>query len=667
MKIAIFNPFIDKFSAETELSKRIYIAASNLGWETLESGSSFEVKTYKPDFVLMLHFNTPKLFEFPTYGCMWNPPIFFEKYGDAIGKPDVPINNILSYDAYLSSGGTIDSWIEDNIKPTNKIYFTVPFYTSCNKRLFSPPSLTDTKLVYIGTNWDGFRFKRLFKHLDSYSFMQVYGAESGWEFLKNSYQGSLPFDGSSVLEVLNKAGVGLCLHKKEHCDAEVPSMRIFEIVASGAVAICAEHPFIRETFGNTVFYLNNDLNARETCEQIAEYMSWIGSNPQQALEMAHAAHSIFNSKLSLESLLNNISSLHNKVVEQKGFQNRYSKENSINESRHESPQKNIQFIVRVGGRDSQILKRCLDSIANQTYQYVSVIIVRFQTVAGLDELLQSYVNRMPIQVIDSPETGYRSTQIIDGVKALKSEYFAILDDDDVIYPNHIQHLVSLLENYPDVGVAYSGAIRIWESTKPDTQGVINARTSTLAHFKGFDIRQLANLNNFVVSNSFVARTSCICNAVPEDPNLSVAEDLFLLLTMSRQHLFKFSYEVTCEHYWSESSLGNISLEGGKPYQDKIWSLDGEKILRMFWNKSFIFNIDNSQRCKSEYSFKTVSDMYLFQSPKVSIPLGVDEIKLPLSFLNVLRVIYLRLTGGGVDNPSPSFFAKSLIYIKRSFF
>jgi glycosyltransferase involved in cell wall biosynthesis len=664
MKISIFNPFIDKFSAETEISKRISIAAQNLGWKIQETSSPNEVNEFNPDFVLMLHFNTPKLFGFPTYGCMWNPPVFFRKYGDAIGQPETPIKNILSYDAYLSSGGEIDSWLNETLQNTRKTYFTAPFYTSCNKRSYTPPDLVNPCLTYIGTNWDGFRFKQLFKNLDFYEFMKVYGPQSGWKFLKKSYKGSLPFDGTSVLDTLNESGVGLCLHKKEHCNSEIPSMRIFEIVSSGAVAICGEHPFIRKNFGDFVLYLEKNLNPKEQCEQISDYINWIGSNSKKALEMSRAAYEVFVNHLSLETLLENILPLHKNLVERKGFVS--IQQNNKNPYNEIHSQKRIQFIVRVGGRNLTLIKRSLDSIANQTYQYVSVIIVQYNEVSGLHDLLKKYENRMPIQVITSHATGFRSTQLYDGISNLNSDYFAILDDDDTIHPNHVYTLISHLEENPRIGVVYSGAIRVWESINNSNKSSLVTESLSLAHFESFDIRKIANLNNFISSNSFIARTSCLANISQEDPSFSVAEDLFLILNLAKKELLQFTYEVTCEHYWSESALENISLKDGKPYKNRIWVQEGERLLNLFWKDEFIYNVDNGQNIKSEYTSKKLLEMYSLKTPKISIPLDHNNVRLPISIFNILRFVYLKVTDGGLDNPTPNSFANLLIYVKRSF-
>jgi len=149
--------------------------------------------------------------------------------------------------------------------------------------------------------------------------MQVYGNENGWQYLTSSYKGALLFDGVAVVKTLNQAGVGLCLHRDEHCKAHIPSMRIFEIAASGAIAICDEHPFIQENFGDSVLYLSSNLNTDERLQQISEHLRWIKNNPKKALEMSREAHRIFVDNFSLEKLLLGLLPYHKQLIEKKGF------------------------------------------------------------------------------------------------------------------------------------------------------------------------------------------------------------------------------------------------------------------------------------------------------------------------------------------------------------
>jgi hypothetical protein len=577
MKVAVYNEFIGEISAETELSKRICLAAENLGWEAIEVGSSIEVKKFNPDFLLALHFRTPKLAGFPTYGCMWNPIDFFELYEKTGTKKEPIKENILTYDGYLSSSLQMDVWLEDLLYGTNKKYFISSFYTSCHQINYQPPNLDNSHLVYIGTNWDGSRFQELFQYLDTKEYMEIYGPQNAWTYLNKSYKGSIPFDGVSVLKTLNKAGIGLCLHKEEHVKSAIPSMRIFEIVSSGALAICEEHPFIQEAFGDSVFYIDSKLSPSEKSNQISRYVWWIRNNQKEALQMSARAYKIFMEKYSLENLLLGIVPHHQKLIKEKGFVSRESIQ--INDKR-------VEIIVRVGGRPVDFLKRCLDSIVNQTYNNIRVIIVKYQELENLDNLLAQYQEKISIKLIESEFSGFRSTQLTAGINAVNSEYFGILDDDDLIHPNHIYSLVSLLEKFDDAGVAYSGSIRVWESDRGNDQQVYRTRfiqeKAELAYFEPFDLNKILIFDNFIVSNSFIARSSLIDENIKKDYNLKVAEDMFLLLNLCRKAKF----------YWRFSKNDNSSFEN-----DQDWVDAAKRLKHMFWKKDFacsshiLFTID----------------------------------------------------------------------------
>lgn len=602
MKIAINNAFYGETFAETELIKRLCIAAKNLGWEAIEVATSSEINQFKPDFVLAVHFKTSKIAGFPTYGCMWNPPDFFEQYEHYIKQEKVKAN-ILSYDGYLSSSSQINTWLKDTLYATNKKSFITPFYTSCHQVTYQKPNLENPHLVYVGTNWDGLRFKELFQYLDTKEYMEIYGSKDAWKYLNQAYKGPIPFDGVSVLNVLNQAGLGLCLHKEEHCKAAVPSMRIFEIAASGAVGICEEHPFIKEAFGDSVFYVDSQLSPLEKVIQISRYVRWIQNNQQEAIEMSALAHQIFMEKYSLENLLLSLVPHHEKLVREKGFVTSLD-DNKTNNKR-------VEIIVRTGDREEETIKRCLDSIASQVYSNIGVIIVNYKKLEYLDALIKKYEGKFPIKVIRSQISGFRSTQITEGLNAVSSEYFGILDDDDLIHPNHVYSLVSLLEKFEDAGVAYSGSIRVWEEGKSEVNKgnrLELAREETeLAYFEPFDINKILNLDNFITSNSFIARTSLLDEECKNDPELKVAEDTFLLLNFCRKTKFIFSYEATCEFYWRYSKKDNSTFE-----TEQNWNESSKRLKNMFWKKQLFSSkhIFPNAEINSGYNYQSLDAQQL---------------------------------------------------------
>ncbi len=571
MRIAIHNHYAGQEVAETEFARKICRAASNLGWEAAEVGVSAEINQFHPDFVLALHFRTPKLTQYPTYGSMVNPPAYFL-------HDDRFVKNVLSYDGYFSSSDHITAWLKDILYETGKKYLLSPFYTSCQSVSYRPPRISQPRLLYVGTNWDGPRHQELFRQLDMTPSLDIYGPRGGWSYLHQSYRGVLPFDGSSIFEALNQAGVGLCLHRAEHCAAATPSTRIFEIAASGAIAICQEHSFIRRAFGDSVLYFDDAASPKQAASQISKYMHWIKENPEQALTLSKKAYDIFARDFTLEKLLSDVVPHHQRLVEQKGF--------AISPTRRSPKGKTVQFIVRVGERSTRYIHRALDSLAAQTEGRIGVLLVRYGEVPRINELREQYADRLAVEIVESPRTRFRSAQLWAGLNRISAEYFGILDDDDILHPNHVHSLLQALGQSEKCGVAYSGSIRVWEAdpngsteSPPD---VPQTERAELTYFEPFDLNRLVTLENFITSNAFIARSSLL-KRLGDDPQLPLLEDLFLLLYLCRHAEFAFSYEATCEFYWRDHKKDNTAWRNP---QD--WVSANEKIKTLLWGQAFDF-------------------------------------------------------------------------------
>jgi cob(I)alamin adenosyltransferase len=572
MKIAIHNVFYPEEVAETELAQRIRVAANNIGWTAAELTCAADIRAYNPDLVLCLHFSIAKITGYPTYGCMWNPLFFFQNDANYV-------KNISSYDGYLCASEGLSRWLQDNFYNTPKKFIKQPFYPSCNATLYNPPRFDALRLAYVGSNWDGERFKELFLELANTGNFDAYGRTSGWAYLGDAYRHPLPFDGTSVVQTLNQAGVGLCLHREEHRQAHLPSMRIFEIVAAGAIAICDQHPFIQQHFGDRVLYVDSTLSARETAQQITAHLDWINTHKTTALEMSEAAHKVFVEQFSLEKLLTDLAPHHEALVQQKGFV-----KPAVNAGSPAVPE--VQLIMRVGERSTAKINRALEGIAQQTYPHVSAIIVQYSDRAdGLDTLMQTYQTKFPIRLLRSPNNGLRSTSLWQGLGAVTAPYFGILDDDDTIHPNHIQTLVTLLDQYSDYGVAYSAGIQVWEYDSPDQALPEDFKQlpdlSRLSHFRPFNLREMMSFRNFIVSNSFIARSTLIAACLNADPGLTVFEDFLLLLSFARKTRFMFSYEATCEFYHRLSKQDNSVLNS-----EQSWQQDMARVKQMMQDCEF---------------------------------------------------------------------------------
>jgi hypothetical protein len=570
MRVAIQNPFTGQFVAEVELSRRICLAATQLGWTAAEVHTAAEIKAFQPDFVIALHNNSPKLAEYPTYGCMWNPPSFFE-------GTEKFVKHVLSYDGYLTSSAMVDRWLHQLLYNTPKICFTAPFYTSCPKNQYQAPPLDSPQLVYLGSNWDGLRFQALFEQLDRQDYMAVYGNPEGWRHLHHSYQGTLPYDGTSVLQTLNRAGVGLCLHRQEHRQAALPSMRIFEIVASGAIAICGEHPFIREAFGDTVLYIDPEADPAQQVAQISQHMQWIGQHPQEAKALSAAAHAVFVQHFALEHLLLNLLPYHHTLVQVKGFESSLPDESLPNESLP-----SVQLILVDRGHEP--MREAIAQLRHQTYPNLSLLWVhpQIQSAEAQSAEVQSpealkpeaLAGTIPCKRIAVGNAASQSAYFWAGLNAVDADYFAFVETTTLLHPNHLQTLVTLLHQHPASGVGYSGSL----FTAPESND--SGTESPIAAFHPFNLEQLLAFEQWIPLSTLLIRRSLLDSVLLQDPELNDFSDLCLLLHLAQRTSFTFSYDITAEVDRSRSVDRSLRSEM------QNWSSELSRLKFIFWHQEF---------------------------------------------------------------------------------
>jgi hypothetical protein len=171
------------------------------------------------------------------------------------------------------------------------------------------------KLFYAGINFEraigSMRYGKLLKTLDEASLLDIYGPKKVynrsnlWAGFRN-YHGEIPFDGRSILKRIHEAGVCLALNSPMHNDAEVVTSRIYEGAAAGAVIISDDNTFVRTHFGNSVFYVQPNIDEVKASENILEILDWINQHPDEAYEMACRAQKVFLEELTLDTMVENL-------------------------------------------------------------------------------------------------------------------------------------------------------------------------------------------------------------------------------------------------------------------------------------------------------------------------------------------------------------------------
>jgi phosphoglycerol transferase len=556
LRIAVLNSWPNlEYSAEREFIARLKIACLNLGWTCTEAVTSEDILNADPDCVIVTHEYSPKLTRIPTIGLLWSPPDF---YCDDPSR----IRNILSYDGYLAGSESVREYLGDLLFSTrkNSPISDWNFLPTAPRTKFRPPNLINPNLFYAGVNWDGSRHGKLFKGLRARLPVAFYGDPAKWARYGAAYKGIIPFDGVSIFDRINEAGVALCLHRDEHLKHDVPSMRIFEAAAASAVIITESSNFSKRNFGDSVLYIDQDASLTDRISQVSAHFEWIRSHPNEAQALATQSHTIFNKDFSLETLLAQLPAFLQGVREagyySKGF--------------NDNTRTKVEVIVRIGGRDLYFIQRCLDSLSEQSHENLGLILVSYRDVPCLDTLLEKYKARFTsIKRISSESTGFRSTSLWDGLRALDGMYFCNLDDDDTVHPNHISSLVSLLETHSDYHVVYSGCIQVQDEPghyykQINFNGQVKKEIKenrNLIFFDQFNRKRFLHSDNFILSNSWLARKSSLNLEIRDliDPKFIVSEDVYLYLLFLRRGDFLFSWRATANWHWRSTSKDNSMM------------------------------------------------------------------------------------------------------------
>ena len=314
----------DNHVGEKEWSKRLTLACHSLGWScvTVHFKQNHIVPkrisraiytaiadSLNPDYCICVMYQMPYI----DLGLI-NQFLYLTEKPDSFCSPsNIPTS--LGQNALLYSG-LIDSnpnqlWLNEFSKANHQDIKILNGYPSTHQTPFREPELKG--IFYCGVNWDSGRSspesKLLFKGLEQMGLMHVYGPPHCWQHLGSSYKGFIPIDGISMLDRIHECGVGLCIHWDQHLNAGIPMSRFFEICAAGAVAICDNHPWIREHFGDDVLFFDHTQPWENRVKEIKAHFDWIQSHPDEAKAMAKRAHAKFVEKYAIQVTLKQIEQL----------------------------------------------------------------------------------------------------------------------------------------------------------------------------------------------------------------------------------------------------------------------------------------------------------------------------------------------------------------------
>jgi LmbE family N-acetylglucosaminyl deacetylase len=232
----------------------------------------------------------------------------------------------------------------------------------------------------------------------------------------------------------------------------------------------------------------------------------------------------------------------------------------------------IDVVVRTKNRP-HLLREALDSIRAQLHPAHKVIVVN-DGGESVADLCSSDENGLDLKLVELEESRGRSAAAQAGLECATASHVAFLDDDDLMYPDHLLVLGKAVAR--GVSAPYVDAVQgLWKMTDSgDLEQVSRHRT-----FGGdFDQSRFELVNHIPLP----------CVAIPRelalelggfDPDLDMYEDWDLLLRLVKRSPLVYIPKVTCEYRMIEGS-GEITGANppGSPGQlaalEEIWQRHG---------------------------------------------------------------------------------------------
>jgi len=195
----------------------------------------------------------------------------------------------------------------------------------------------------------------------------------------------------------------------------------------------------------------------------------------------------------------------------------------------------VSIIIPTYNRPNYLID-ALDSLANQTYKNFEVIVVNDGTI-NIENILEKYDSILSIVIIQHTVNLGRSISRNHGISIARGEYIGFLDDDDVLYKNHIELLLREIES-KKANVVYADAKEAFQK-----KGEYGWDYRTYSHdflYKKLLVRNIAPIQSFLIKKSVITKLGGF------DINLNTHEDWDLWIRLAKHETFFHLKEITSE-------------------------------------------------------------------------------------------------------------------------
>ncbi len=190
---------------------------------------------------------------------------------------------------------------------------------------------------------------------------------------------------------------------------------------------------------------------------------------------------------------------------------------------------NICAIIPVyNGR--RYLREAVESVVKQTLRPDQLIIIDDGSTDGSLDVLEGLALPIPLRVLSQANRGQAASRN-KGVSLAEPEFIAFLDQDDIWYPRHCEHLLAILQASSTMGWTYSNCDSVDQNGTLITPRMLD--TFPITHPKR-DLRTCLSEDMFILPSASLIRKSAFDAVGGFDEQLVGYEDddLFLRLLVA---------------------------------------------------------------------------------------------------------------------------------------
>lgn len=205
------------------------------------------------------------------------------------------------------------------------------------------------------------------------------------------------------------------------------------------------------------------------------------------------------------------------------------------------------------------IKETLESVANQTYANIELIIIddcsTDNSITVIENWIKNYSGNMRIRFITNEKNLGLSGTCNVILNNANGKYLQLLDSDDIIYPYKISKQVEILENSSNTALVYSNVTVINEKgeiTNPDYCSRIRFDRNNMPEGK---VKEQLLGFNFITVHSALVNTAYAKEVGGFDETI-VLQDYYMWLELAEKYEFRYLNECTGAYRIHSASMSN---------------------------------------------------------------------------------------------------------------